>query len=224
MNCDSRSMKANSPNYREKNIEMYNENLNSLCFNTYHYQGNVERPTESHRDSDHGDADPEDADQLILRKPRLDDGAMISELVQSCKPLDTNSTYCYLLLSRDFAETCVVAEDRGEIVAFLSGYRPPDRRDVFFLWQIAVDVRYRKKGIAKRMLHEVLNRPSMRECRFIETTISPSNERSMRLFTSLSRELEAHCDVVVCFSESHFGHLDHEEENLFRIGPFKLNE
>lgn len=170
-----------------------------------------------------GYSEREDADRLKLRKPGLDDGARISALIESCKPLDTNSTYCYLLLCRDFADTCVVAEEGGEIVAFLSGYRPPDRWDVFFIWQIAVDVDSRNRGIAKRMLFDVLNRPSTRDCRYIETTISPSNEASKRLFRGLAQELDAHCDVSDCFSESDFGDFDHEAECLFNIGPFKMN-
>ena len=169
-----------------------------------------------------GYSEREDADRLKLRKPGLDDGARISALIESCKPLDTNSTYCYLLLCRDFADTCVVAEEGGEIIAFLSGYRPPDRRDVFFLWQIAVDVYSRKRCIAKRMLFDVLNRPSTSDCRFLETTISPSNVASKRLFSWLAQELDARCEVSDCFSESHFGD-DHEAEYLFHIGPFKLN-
>ena len=204
-----------------------------------------------------------DPGRLKLRKPRVEDGAGISALVDSSKPLDPNSTYCYLLLCRDFAETCVVAEDpagvgmadetgrtaetgetgeTGDIVGFLSGYRPPDRGDVLFVWQVAVDADTRNGGLAKRMLREVLKRPSVRGCRFLETTISPSNEPSKRLFTSLARELQARCEVSACFSESHFGSPDggedrktdreadrgagdrgdHEAEYLFRIGPLDL--
>jgi L-2,4-diaminobutyric acid acetyltransferase len=170
-----------------------------------------------------GSSENEDSSGLKLRNPRLDDGAGISALIETCKPLDTNSTYCYLLLCRDFAKTCVVAEEEGEIIAFLSGYRPPDRREVFFLWQVAVDIGSRKRGIGKRMLREVLNRPSTRDCRFLETTISPSNEASKRLFSWLARELKAQCDVALCFSESQFRDFDHEAEYLFRIGPFDLN-
>lgn len=190
--------------------------------------------------------DGRDSGRLKLRKPCVEDGAGISALVESSKPLDPNSTYCYLLLCRDFAETCVVAEDvaevgtadetggAGEIVGFLSGYRPPERGDVFFVWQVAVDADTRNFGLAKRMLREALKRPSTRGCRFLETTISPSNEPSKRLFTSLARELQARCEVSACFSESHFGSRDpeedqradpkagHEAEYLFRIGPFDL--
>jgi L-2,4-diaminobutyric acid acetyltransferase len=59
-------------------------------------------------------------------------------------------------------------------------------------------------------------------CRFLETTITPSNEASRRLFLSLARDLEARCRVTSFFSEEDFGGENHEAEDLFRIGPLQL--
>ncbi|HII05752.1 MAG TPA: diaminobutyrate acetyltransferase [Methanotrichaceae archaeon] len=162
--------------------------------------------------------------KLELRKPELADGAEIFTLVESCEPLDKNSVYSYLLLCHHFADTCVVAEEGEKIVAFLSGYRPPGREEVFFVWQVAVDPRMRGRGLGKLLLQEVLRRPASRGCRFLETTISPSNEASQRLFCSLARDLKARSTVTSCFSEDHFGHENHEAEPLFRIGPFLLEQ
>lgn len=161
--------------------------------------------------------------ELILRRPEVSDGAKISDLVEACKPLDRNSVYSYLLLCHHFADTCIVAELKGDIVAFLSGYRPPDREEVIFIWQVAVDPGMRGLGLGKLLLEEVLRRPAVINCRFLETTITPSNEASQRLFASLARDLEARCTVSSCFSDEHFGHGNHEAEHLFRIGPFQLN-
>ncbi len=166
---------------------------------------------------------PNRTKELVLRKPEVADGAKIFALVESCKPLDKNSVYSYLLLCHHFADTCVVAEEEGDIVAFLSGYRPPDREGVFFVWQVAVDTQIRGQGLGKLLLKEVLRRPAARRCNFLETTITPSNEASQRLFASLARDLKARCTVTSCFSEDHFGHENHEAEHLFRIGPFHLN-
>jgi len=160
--------------------------------------------------------------EFVLRKPEVADGAKIFALVESCKPLDKNSVYSYLLLCHHFADTCAVAELDGETVAFLSGYRPPGREEVFFVWQVAVDPHMRGRGLGKLLLQEVLHRPGVRDCSSLETTITPSNEASQRLFSSLARDLKARCTVVSCFSEEHFGHENHEAEHLFRIGPFLL--
>ncbi|HNT72069.1 MAG: diaminobutyrate acetyltransferase [Methanothrix sp.] len=158
----------------------------------------------------------------VLRRPEVSDGAKISALANSCEPLDGNSAYSYLLLCHHFADTCSVAELDGEIVGFLSGYLPPDREGVFFVWQVAVDPRMRGRGFGKLLIREVLRRPALTNCRFMETTITPSNEISRRLFRSLARDLEARCSVSSCFSEEDFGQENHEAEDLFCIGPLQL--
>jgi len=168
-------------------------------------------------------AGPKRTKELVLRKPEVSDGAKIFALVESCKPLDKNSVYSYLLLCHHFADTCVVAELDGEIAAFISGYRPPGREEVLFVWQVAVDSKVRGKGLGKLLLQEVLHRPATRKCSFLETTITPSNEASQRLFTSLARDLKARCTVTLCFSNDHFGYENHEAEHLFSIGPFQMN-
>jgi len=161
-------------------------------------------------------------EEFDLRRPEVSDGSKIFGLVEACKPLDINSVYSYLLLCHHFAETCVVAEDKGEIVGFLSGYRPPDREKVFFVWQVAVAPRMRGQGLGKLLIAEALQRPAARRCSFLETTITPSNEASRRLFTSLARDLKARCTIIPCFAGQHFGEENHEPEHLFRIGPFSL--
>src|SRR5690606_42164986 len=67
------------------------------------------------------------------------------ELVARCQPLDTNSVYCNLLQCSDFADTAIAAEDaNGQLVGFISGYRPPSRPDTLFVWQVAVDASMRR--------------------------------------------------------------------------------
>jgi len=163
-------------------------------------------------------------DEPVLRRPRVEDGAKIHQLVKSCKPLDLNSVYSYLLLCQHFAETCVVADVDGQVVAFLSGYVPPSKKNVFFVWQVAVDGKAREQGCGKRLLREVLQRPYCRDCRFLETTITPSNHASQNLFRSFAKDLDAPCEVSICFSDGDFGQKRHEAEYLFRIGPFDANQ
>ena len=162
--------------------------------------------------------------RLVLRKPHVDDGAKIHALINKCKPLELNSVYSYLLLCKHFADTCVVAEEDGEILAFLSGYCLPSDHEVFFVWQVAVDSRIRDRGLGKRLLHEVLQRKTCQSCHFLETTITLSNTASLRLFWSIARDLDAHCEESVYFSEELFGQKNHEAEYLFRIGPFNVNQ
>lgn len=155
-----------------------------------------------------------------LGAPRVCDGVAIHRLVAACKPLDLNSLYAYLLLCEHFAETCVRAERAGRTVGFISAYRPPRTVDIVFVWQVAVAEEMRGQGLAGAMLRELLARPALRGCRYLETTVSPSNEPSRRVFHGLARALRAPVAERVLFAEPDFGDEQHERETLIRIGPF----
>lgn len=156
-----------------------------------------------------------------IGKPRVRDGAAIHRLIESCKPLDVNSLYAYLLLCEHHAETCVIAHSEKRVVGFVSAYRIPEREDTIFVWQVAVDASTRGTGLAKTMLRELLLRPLVRGCTHLETTVSPSNTASRRLFHALARELDAPVNETLLFAESDFGGENHECEMLIRIGPFQ---
>ncbi len=161
--------------------------------------------------------------EIVFRQPRLNDGADIQELIASCEPLDVNSTYCYLLLCKHFADTCVVAEQDGDPVGFLSGYLQPAERDVFFVWQVAVNEAARGQGLGKRLLSEVLTRPFCRKARYLEASVTAPNDASRRLFNSFAEEIGVPCREQPFFRSEVFGSEAHDEERALRIGPFHPN-
>ena len=137
--------------------------------------------------------------------------------------MDVNSHYLSLLLCRDFSATCVVAEWDSQLAGFLSAYLPPGRNDTVFVWQVAVDPQRRGAGIASRMLDALLARPACKEVRRLETTITPSNASSQKLFRALAARLETDCLRGEGFAAELFaGDDEHEPEELYRIGPFTL--
>jgi L-2,4-diaminobutyric acid acetyltransferase len=159
-----------------------------------------------------------------LRAPSLGDGVAVSRLVRRCRPLDVNSHYLYLLLCHHFAQTCAVAEGDGEVLGFVSAYRPPQQLDTLFVWQVAVAPEGRGRGLASRLLDEVLQRPGCADLRFVEATISPSNAASQALFHSLARRLNTECRVSPLFTAECFSGIEaHEPEELYRIGPFSVS-
>ena len=91
-----------------------------------------------------------------MREPRQEDAVAVHDLIGRCEPLDENSLYCNLLQCRHFAETCVVAENDGGVVGFVSGYIPPRTSNTIFVWQVAVDETARGTGLGKKMLMELL--------------------------------------------------------------------
>lgn len=157
---------------------------------------------------------------LRYRNPTPDDGAAIHALVDECKPLDLNSLYCYLLVTEHFSRTSVVVDDAEGIGGFISAYIPPGKPDTVFVWQVAVSPRMRGRGLAKKMLQFIVSQEPCEKVRFLETTVSPGNVPSKKLFESLARDLGAPIEERVLFAERHFGTESHESEVLHRIGPF----
>lgn len=158
---------------------------------------------------------------LNFRLPTAEDGPRVSQLIADCPPLDTNSRYCNLLQCSHFAATGVVVEHQGKLVGFVSGYQVPNRADTLFVWQVAVDQGMRGQRLAGRMLDHILSREPLDSVRFIETTITPGNTSSQAVFEKLAAQLEAPIERSVLFSKhTHFADA-HEDEVLFRIGPFQ---
>ena len=90
---------------------------------------------------------PSSGQALTLRSPTVEDAAAIWRLVRDSGVLDLNSPYSYLILCKHFAETCIVAEEAGVIVGFVTAYRPPITPDVIFVWQIGVAQSVRGRGV-----------------------------------------------------------------------------
>lgn len=161
-----------------------------------------------------------DKNSINIRNPNVDDGARIWEMVRDSKPLNLNSSYLYLLLCQHFSETCLIAEKDSELLGFVSAYRPPKLPDVIFVWQIAVHRSTRQQGLAKRLLHKLIQQDGCRNIRYIEASVSPSNQASRNLFHSFAKELNADCKETPFFKKGLFPEGEnHEEEILFQLGP-----
>lgn len=158
--------------------------------------------------------------KFLLREPGIADGAALYRLVRGCPPLDLNSLYAYLLLCAHHAGSCVVAEQDGETTGFISAYRLPARAHTVFIWQVAVAPETRGQGLALQMLEHLLARPALAGCRWLETTITPSNAVSRRVFETLATRLNARCAERTFFSKEDFQDSHYEPEMLIRIGPW----
>ncbi|MFJ8654648.1 diaminobutyrate acetyltransferase [Streptomyces rochei] len=158
---------------------------------------------------------------LQIDRPRVADGAALWRIARDSKVLDLNSSYSYLLWCRDFAATSAVARDeRGEPVGFVTGYVRPDRPDTLLVWQVAVDEAYRGRRLAATLLDGLAARTvAERGLTTLETTISPDNTASQRLFTSFAERHGARLEREVLFDTGLFPDGPHEPEVLYRIGP-----
>lgn len=161
---------------------------------------------------------------IRFRKPTPADAPSIHRLVGESGVLDENSLYLYLLLCRDFAATCLIAEIDTRVVAFVTAYCPPDRENSLFVWQIGVHADARRQGLGLRLLIALTERVAFAEEFFVEATIADANVASTRLFAKLAEHYStefAHLPTEG-FTKEDFGTSGHEPEPLVRIGPIKL--
>lgn len=151
----------------------------------------------------------------LVDRPTPADGGALWRLAADTGVLDVNSSYAYLLWTRDFAATSAVARDRGDVVGFVSGYARPDAPDTLFVWQVGVAERHRGRGVARAMLDDLVGRGT----RFLETTVTATNEASIGLFTALARDHGVGHTREPLFTPDLFPD-QHEAEELHRLGPW----
>ncbi|WP_336116469.1 diaminobutyrate acetyltransferase [Streptomyces sp. PTD9-10] len=158
---------------------------------------------------------------LLIDRPTVSDGAALWRLAKESKTLDLNSSYSYLLWCRDFAGTSAVARGAdGEPVGFVTGYVRPDRPGTLLVWQVAVDSAHRGLGIAAALLDGLTARLADElGITRVETTITPGNTASERLFTSFAARHGADLTREVLFPADLFPDGPHDPEVLYRIGP-----
>ncbi|MFI6350910.1 diaminobutyrate acetyltransferase [Streptomyces sp. NPDC050560] len=161
---------------------------------------------------------PED---LRLDMPQVADGAHLWRIARNSRTLDLNSSYSYLLWCRDFSGTTVVARAAdGVPVGFITGYIRPDRPRTLLVWQVAVDEEYRGRGLAGAMLDGLTSRVATEHGLIgVETTVSPDNTASDRLFVSFAERHSVPLEREELFAEALFPDGGHAPEVLYRIGP-----
>ncbi len=156
----------------------------------------------------------------LFRNPVPEDGAALNRLISASPPLDTNSLYCNLLQCSYFSETSIIAEEGFEIAGLITGFIVPKREDTIFIWQVAIDESARNQGLALQMLLQLLQLPACHGVRYLETTITEDNLASKSLFTKLAKRLGVELmETKLFMRDIHFDN-QHDDEFLFRIGPF----
>lgn len=160
------------------------------------------------------------APEPAFRPPTSKDAAAVWRLVRDSGVLDVNSPYAYLLVCSHFARTSRVAEEDGRLLAFVAGYRRPDAREAFFVWQVGTAAEARGRGLAKRLILDLVHAEHALGARWLDATVTPSNTASAALFRSVARELDVGCAESTAYPSATFPEPGHEDEILFRIGPF----
>lgn len=124
--------------------------------------------------------------------------------------------------SKYFNKTSIIAESEdNEVIGFVSGFIQPDSPDTLFVWQVAVAKNHRSKGLATKLIEQLLNQLEKEKVNYLEATVTPSNIPSSNLFKGIAKKNNTNCTIFECFSEDQFPDPSHEPEMTYRIGPLK---
>lgn len=160
------------------------------------------------------------AGRLEIGAPVVADGSALYRITRESGTLDVNSRYAYLLWCRDFSDTSAVARVDGAVVGFVTGFIRPDAANTMVVWQIAVDPSQRGGGVATKLLNHLTDRLVSRGVRYLETTITPDNSASIKLFSTFASSASARFERDELFTTEMLGGA-HAPEDLYRIGPLR---
>lgn len=155
---------------------------------------------------------------MYIRTTTEEDGASLWDLVKTTGTLELNTSYCYLLFSKLFSQTCLVAEIDGQLAGFVMAFQPPEQEDTVFVWQIGVHPAYRGRGLATKLLSALFEENP--NYQYLEASVTPSNAASLALFRGFAKRRETHCEEGT-FLPSHCFPKQHETEKLLRVGPLQ---
>lgn len=109
-------------------------------------------------------------------------------------------------------------------MGWVSGHRPPSEPEAFFVWQVAIDVGARGKGLARRMISALLARPAQHGVTALITTVTEDNQASWALFSGLARDWNVPLTRRALFErDTHFAGV-HATEYQARIGPLDFTK
>ena len=91
----------------------------------------------------------------------------------------------YHVLTEHFRNTCVIAEDRGEMIGYLLGLRSQANPDVALLHLIQVAPRLRGNGVGRRMFNQFQAEAKKLGCTKIMMHSRPENNSCNRFFKAM---------------------------------------
>lgn len=153
---------------------------------------------------------------MLIRTTTEEDGAALWELVKTTGKLELNTSYCYLLFSKLFSQTCLVVEIDGQLAGFVMAFQPPEQEDTVFVWQVGVHPAYRGRGLATKLLAALFEENP--NYSYLEASVTPSNAASLALFRGFAKRRNTRCEEGT-FLASHCFPKQHETEKLLRVGP-----
>ncbi|PIB36966.1 hypothetical protein BFP72_16920 [Reichenbachiella sp. 5M10] len=110
----------------------------------------------------------------------------------------------------------VTSPDHTGILGFASCLPRQGEGDTLFVWQICTDPQIQKQGMAKKMLHFILENQK-EKIKYLQATISDDNQGSRALFASIAKSYQAEMHKTLYIDAQDF-YDSHQSEYLYNIG------
>ena len=125
---------------------------------------------------------------LKIKQIEKNDIERVKNLVDRCRPyVAPHPDYNYWLLSQYSSEYTLLAEYKGKLVGFVSGFQIHGNPWEMFVIQICTDPDMRGAGIANTLLEELYMRHNKNGEFAVECTISPDNKASRNTFAGFAK-------------------------------------
>ena len=117
-----------------------------------------------------------------FRTAHQGDFLAVHRFVASCQGLERYAEHFYKIMLRYFGEGCYIAEQDGEIIGWILGFKTYNAPGTYFLWQIGIKPGLQGRGIGRSLLRYAEKEIESLGCSRIELTIDPENTPSQKLF------------------------------------------
>ncbi|MCF7668784.1 MAG: GNAT family N-acetyltransferase [Verrucomicrobia bacterium] len=122
---------------------------------------------------------------MQIRTISNDDFIKAHQLAGECELIVQHPIHLYRIMQIYFGNSFFIAEDAGEVAGFLLGFISQTQKDVFFVWQVGVSPRHRRKGIAASLVKSANEFAKAAGCTRVHSTVETGNSASQGLFERL---------------------------------------
>jgi GNAT superfamily N-acetyltransferase len=102
----------------------------------------------------------------------------------------------YHIFTEHFRSTSFIAEDRGEMIGYLLGYRSQSKREEALVHLIQVAPRLRGNGVGRRMFNQFEAAAKAMGCTRITTHSRPENNSCNRFYKAMGFDVVCREDTI----------------------------
>lgn len=134
--------------------------------------------------------------RLVIRAAQPGDGVVLQAVVEEWWGHPIQSDMLSPSFLTHFRETCLVAEQAGEVVGFLIGFLSQALLDEAYIRLVVVNPRLRRKNVGRALYETFFAVARQHGRRIVRSVTSPSNKGSIAFHLSLGFAVEPNDYII----------------------------